>query len=75
MSRLLAIAWAKLRCHGYLLFWGMWRGECALTCYNAKSGKLFLIAAVRAGDPHLPHIFYLDCTRSDLYPAYELPLP
>jgi hypothetical protein len=58
MNRLLAIAWAKLRCHAYLLFWGMWRGECMLTCHHRSSSRISLIATVRAGDPFLRRIFY-----------------
>jgi hypothetical protein len=59
MTRLFAIAWAKFLCHGYLLFWGMWRGECMITCYHHSSGKICLIAIVRPGDPNLRQLFYL----------------
>jgi len=60
MSRLLAIAWAKLRCHAYLLFWGMWRGECALTGYHDPTGRICLIAAVRPGSRWIRRLFYVE---------------
>lgn len=44
MKRLTSIAWARFRRWWYLLFLGMWRGECA-TEYRSETGALQAIAS------------------------------
>ena len=45
VPRVVRLIFARIRCHFYLLFKGMWRGECEFCAYD-KGGKLVFVAAV-----------------------------
>jgi hypothetical protein len=42
--RLVRLLWADLRCEGYLIARGMWRGECKLHGWHKDDGRLSFIA-------------------------------
>jgi len=44
-NRLIRLLWARIRCNVYLMFYGMWRGECEYTAYEAHTGRLIVVAA------------------------------
>ncbi len=46
VKRAWRLIWARLRCNYYLLFRGMWRGECELTGYHKDDGRVSYVAAV-----------------------------
>ena len=65
MKRLLRIGLAQVKCHAYLLLWGMWRGECELIIYHTTGRRgIQSISTVRACSDFTPvRTFYSESPR------------
>jgi hypothetical protein len=62
LHRLVRLFWAELRCEGYLLMRGMWRGESKFCAYHKDDGRLSFIAATTGsifdGTIAVRHVFW-----------------
>ena len=64
MKRLLRIGWAKAKCHFYLLYVGMWRGECEMVTYHTVGRRAISgIFTVRPADYARVRTFYAESPR------------